>query len=91
VLARPAFLAPYVTRPRLVAFIGVGIGMFSGSGSVAISMLLTSLAYWIRTESDHKEESRPSDHPWPYDAAVGLAVLLTLYMMIELRGALPLV
>jgi len=35
--------------------------------------------------------SHPSDHTWPYDAAVGLAVLVTLYMMIELRGALPLV
>ena len=91
VRVRPAVLAPYVTRPRLVAFIGFGIGMFSGSGWVATTMLLTSLAYWIRTDSDHTEVSRPSDHPWPYDAAVGLAVLLTLYMMIELRGALPLV
>ena len=37
---------------------------------------------------------RPSDqsrsHPtWPYEAAFGLAVLLTLFTMIELRGALP--
>lgn len=89
--ARPAFLASYITRPRLVAFIGLGIGMFSGSLWVATSMLLTSLAYWIRSDSDRIEMSRPSDHSWPYDAAVGLAVLVTLYMMIELRGALPLV
>ena len=91
VLARPALLASYITRPRLLALVGLGIGMFSGSAWVATTMLLTSLGYWIRTESNHTEVSHPSDHRWPYDAAVGLAVLLTLYMMIELRGALPLV
>ena len=85
---RPILLPSYVTRPFVLALIGLGIGMFSGSSWVATVMLLTSLAYWLRSDSD-SEASRSSYGPWPYEAALSLAVLLTLYTMIELRGALP--
>lgn len=88
---RPDSLPSYVTRPLVVAWIGFGLGMFSGSFWVSTSTLLTSLAYWIRTDSDNSEASHPSYRPWPYEAAFGLAVVLTLYLMIELRGVLPLV
>ena len=86
---QPVLLSSYVTRPLVLALIGLGIGMFSGSAWVAIIMLLTSMAYWIRHDFSASEASSTSHRPWPYEAAFGLAVLLTLYTMIELRGALP--
>jgi hypothetical protein len=86
---QPVLLPSYVTRPLVLALIGLGIGMFSGSAWVAIIILLTSMAYWIRHDSSASEANSTSHRPWPYEAAVGLAVVLTLYTMIELRGALP--
>lgn len=86
---QPVLLSSYVTRPLVLALIGLGIGMFSGSAWVAIIILLTSMAYWIRHDFSASEASSTSHRPWPYEAAFGLAVLLTLYTMIELRGALP--
>ncbi|HEX8750994.1 MAG TPA: phosphatase PAP2 family protein [Nitrospira sp.] len=91
VFVRPDSLPSYVTRRLVVALIGFGLGMFSGSFWVSTSMLLTSLAYWIRTDSDNAEANHPSCAPWPYEAAFVLTVLLTLYLMVELRGVLPLV
>jgi membrane-associated phospholipid phosphatase len=85
---QPLLLPSYVTRPIMVSFIGLGIGMFSGSTSVTIIMLLTCLAHWIRHVFEN-DASLMSPRPWPHEAAVGLAVLLTLFTMVELRGALP--
>jgi hypothetical protein len=85
---QPLLLPSYLTRPLLLSFIGLGIGMFSGSLSVTIIMLLTFLGHWIRDVFEN-ETSLTSQRPWSYEAALGLAVLLTFYTMVELRGALP--
>jgi membrane-associated phospholipid phosphatase len=82
-------LPSYVTRPLGLALIGLGIGMFTGSPWVASVMLLTSLAYWVRKASENSDAICMSHPPWPYEAAFGIAVILSLYTMIELRGVLP--
>jgi hypothetical protein len=51
--------------------------------------LLVWLAYWLNTDFSGRATKAGSHPPWPYEAAFGLAVLLTLFTMIELRGALP--
>jgi hypothetical protein len=72
----------------VLIFVGLGVGMFSGSLSVMLILLLTCAAHWIRSVSEH-DASTPCHHPWPHEAAFGLAVLVMLYTMIELRGVLP--
>jgi hypothetical protein len=75
-------------RPLVLVFVGLGVGMFSGSPSVTIILLLTCAAHWIRSVSEDSASTR-CHHPWPHEAAFGLAVLLMLYTMIEMRGVLP--
>ncbi len=86
---RPAMLPAYVTKLGAAALMGLGIAMYSGSLWVATVMLLAWLAHWLHS-SIGVQTTKPGSHPtWPYEAALGLAVLLTLFTMIELRGALP--
>jgi membrane-associated phospholipid phosphatase len=82
-------LPTYVTRQLVLAIIGFGIGMFSGEPWVATIILFACLAHWLRPDSSQREASSVCPRPWQHEAAVGLAVVLTLYAMSELRGALP--
>jgi undecaprenyl-diphosphatase len=89
VRVKPGMLPAYITRRTAVAMMGVGIAMCSASMWVATVIFLVCLAHWL-----HRPDSMQSDvtavHPaWPHEAALGLAVLLTLYTMNELRGVLP--
>ena len=86
---RPAILPASFTKMGAVALMGLGIAMCSESLWVATVILLVCLAHWLNMDS-RVQASEAGAHPaWPYEAAFGLAVLLTLLTMIELRGALP--
>ena len=86
---RPALLPASFTKMGAVALMGLGIAMCSESLWVAAVIVLVCLAQWLNIEVRVKG-NEPGTHPaWPYEAAFGLAVLLTLLTMIELRGALP--
>jgi hypothetical protein len=72
-----------------VTVMGLGIAMCSESLWVTTVILLVCLAHWLNRDfTDHAPISTART-TWPYEAAFGLAVLLTLFTMIELRGALP--
>ena len=86
---RPAMLPASITRRGAMAVMGLGIAMCSGSMWVATVVFLVCLAHWL-----HWDETIQADEPlarpaWSHEAALGLAVLLTLYTMNELRGVLP--
>lgn len=88
-LLRPAWRRPYLTSSVLRGLIVCGVGMFSGSLWVATTVGLAWLAYWLQTEStDNKEKAAPV-HLWMKETAFGIAVLVALYWLSELRGALP--
>ena len=72
----------HLIRPLLLVFVGLGIGMFSGSPFVTLILLLTCAAHWIRSVSENNATA-PNYHHWPHETAFGLAVLLMLYTMIE--------
>ena len=86
--ARPAVLPAWLTTSGAVATMGVGIAMSSESVWVAMVILLVWLAYWLHPQKRNQEGETVSS--WPSEAAFGLGVLLTLWTMMELRGALPL-
>ena len=86
---RPDVLPASLTTMGAVALIGLGIALCSESLWVATVILLVWLAYWLSTDSRGRATQAGSHPPWPYEAAFGLAVLLTLFTMIELRGVLP--
>jgi hypothetical protein len=85
----PAAVTPYLKRRGAVAVMGFGLAVYSGSMWVVTVVLLVCLAHWLRTDdSIHVDQVTP--HPTlPHEAAFGLAVLLMLYTVIELRGVLP--
>jgi undecaprenyl-diphosphatase len=87
---KPAFRSSYFTRSLARTLIGLGIGMFTGSVWVATTVLLVCLAFWLRSDVTEPDTTAPPRRLWVQEAAFGLAVLLTLYAMFELRGALPL-
>jgi undecaprenyl-diphosphatase len=86
---RPDVLPASLTTMGIVALIGFGVALCSESLWVATVILLVCLAYWLNTEYNDQATTIGSHPPWPYEAAFGLAVLLTIFTMIELRGALP--
>jgi undecaprenyl-diphosphatase len=86
---RRSLFPMYFTRMAAVAVMGLGIAMCAESLLVATVILLVWLAHWLEREV-RAQTSEPGSHPaWPYEAAFGLALLLTLFTMIELRGVLP--
>jgi membrane-associated phospholipid phosphatase len=88
-VTRPHVVPAFFTRPLAQGLIGFGLGMFTGSVWVSVTVLLVCVAYWLRPEV-REEEAVPSRRiPWLREAVFSLAVLLALYAMIELRGALP--
>jgi undecaprenyl-diphosphatase len=86
---RPDMLSAYITRRGAVATMGLGIAMCSGSMWVATVVLLVCLAHWLQRHEGRQTDVSPVHPAWPHEAAFGLAVLLTLYTMNELRGVLP--
>jgi undecaprenyl-diphosphatase len=84
---RPVLLPGPLTRTGVLGAMGLGIAMASGSLWVAAVMVLLWLSHWLRPEqtTDGTEAARV----WSSETAFGLAVLLTLLTMMELRGALP--
>ena len=86
---RPTMLPSYMTRRRALAVMGLGIAMCSGSLWVATVVFLVCLAHCLRTDEKIQADDPVSQPAWSHEAAFGLAVLLTLYTMNELRGALP--
>lgn len=88
-MVRPAVRSVYVTRPLARLLIGVGIGLFTGSLLVTTTVLLVCIAGWLRRESTGQDAAVEPGLGWRREAAFGLAALLTLYAMSELRGALP--
>ncbi len=87
---RPAALPGYLTKTIILALVGIGLGLFSGSLLVTAVILLVCLAYWLRVDSTERAAGPVSHSTGAREAALGLAALLMLYTMIELRGALPL-
>ena len=83
---RPLLLPPPLTKTAALGLMGLGIAMCSGSVWVTAVIVLVWLAHWLRPEPRAHRIDAPD--AWPSDAAFGLAVLLTLLTMIELRGAL---
>lgn len=86
---RPALLPASFTKMGAVTLMGLGIAMCSGSLWVATVIILVCLAHWLNKDFRDTTVEPTSQLIWPYEAAFGLAVLLTLFTMIELRGALP--
>jgi hypothetical protein len=68
---------------------GLGIAMCSGSLWVATVVVLVCLAHCLRTDEKIQADDPVSQPAWSHETAFGLAVLVTLYTMNELRGALP--
>jgi membrane-associated phospholipid phosphatase len=85
---RPALLPASFMQMGAVALMGLGIAMCSESLWVATVILLVCLAYWLNMDFRVQASEAGSHRAWPYEAAFGLAILLTLLTMIELRGAL---
>jgi membrane-associated phospholipid phosphatase len=86
---RPALFPTRVARAVVLALIGLALGMCSGSVWVTTVLLLAGFAHWLR--AGHQGRPDETSHwPWFREVALGLAVLLSLYTMLELRGALPL-
>jgi len=85
---RPAMRPAWLTAMGAVAVIGIGIAMSSLSVWVAMVIALVWLGHWLDPEQRDHEGEKASN--WPFEAALGLGVLLTLFTMLELRGALPL-
>lgn len=86
---RPALFPIRATRAVILALIGLGLGMCSGSVWVTAVALLTGFAHWLRAGRQGRPDE-PPHFPWYREAALGLGLLLSLYTMLELRGALPL-
>jgi len=86
---RPALFPIRATRAVILALIGLGLGMCSGSVWVTTVALLTGFAHWLRAGRQGRPDE-PPHFPWYREAALGLGLLLSLYTMLELRGALPL-
>jgi membrane-associated phospholipid phosphatase len=86
---RPTMLPSYMTRRRALAVMGLGIAMCSGSLWVAAVVFLVCLAHCLVTGDQIRVDGPIAQPAWSHEAAFGLAVLLTLYTMNELRGALP--
>jgi membrane-associated phospholipid phosphatase len=89
VRVRPTVLPGQVTRMGAVALMGLGVAMCSGSFWVATVILLLCIAYWLRVDDGLPAAEPGAASAWPSEAAFGLAVLLTLFTIIELRGVLP--
>lgn len=86
---RPGLLPASLMKMGAVTLMGLGIAMCSGSQWVATVIVLVCLAHWLNTDFQDATVEPTPQLTWPYEAAFGLAVLLTLFTMIELRGALP--
>jgi len=86
---RPDMLPTSLTTMGAVALIGLGVALCSVSLWVAAVILLVCLAYWLNAQYNGQATTIGSHPPWPSEAAFGLAVLLTIFTMIELRGVLP--
>jgi membrane-associated phospholipid phosphatase len=86
---RPALFPIRATRAVVLALIGLGLGMCSGSVWVTTVALLTGFAHGLRAGRQGRPDE-PPHFPWYREAALGLGLLLSLYTMLELRGALPL-
>jgi membrane-associated phospholipid phosphatase len=86
---RPEMLPASFTKMGAVTVMGLGIAMCSESLWVATVILLVCLAHWLNTDFTGQAPTPGTPMAWPYEAAFGLAVLLTLFTMIELRGTLP--
>jgi undecaprenyl-diphosphatase len=84
---RPALFPIHATRAVILALIGLGLGMCSGSVWVTTVALLTGFAHWLRAGRQGRPDE-PPHFPWYREAALGLGLLLSLYTMLELRGAL---
>ena len=84
----PTWLSISVTQ----GLIGLGLGMTTGSLWVAATVLCVCLAHWLR--SYREVESASAIEPARYglllkEAAFVLAVLLALLLVVDLRGAMP--
>jgi membrane-associated phospholipid phosphatase len=86
---RPAALPGYLIKPIILILVGIGLGLFSGSLLVTAVILLVCLAYWLRVHPMGRGPGSVSHSTGAREAALGLAALLMLYTMIELRVALP--
>lgn len=85
----PGLLPTSLIKLGAVTLIGLGIAMCSGSLWVSTVIILVCLAYWLNRDFQEATVQPTSQLTWPYEAAFGLAVLLMLFTMIELRGVLP--
>ena len=90
-IVKPALRPDFLTQSRARGLIAFGLGMYTGSVWVAATVLLACIASWLRTDSTEQETAAGSHRFWIQEAAFGLGVLLALYTMSELRGALPMV
>lgn len=79
---------------RLVnSLIGLGFGMMTGSLLVTTAVLCASLGYWLRSRDEVQAAVAASVGEqagvWAKEALFATAVLLTLLIVIEFQGALP--
>ena len=88
-VTRLEVLPAFFTRPFAQSLIGFGIGMFTGSVWVSVTVLLVCAAYWLWPDVKREEAVPAVRTPWLRETMVGIAILLSLYAMTELRGALP--
>lgn len=88
-VVQPAIIPGWLTRPVVQGFMGVGLGCFSGSVWVAVTVLLACLAYWIRPQPKPETTGSSTFAKWLKEGAIVLGLLVGLYAMAELRGALP--
>lgn len=95
IVARPASLPSFFTRPAAQGLIGSGLGMFTGSVWVTVTVLLVCAAYWLRRQTGENSMvstgKTVSSSSILNEALLVLAVVLALVLGFELRGALPLV
>ena len=91
-VVKAAKAPPWLSMSATQSFIGLGLGMATGSLWVMATILCVCLAHWLR--SGWGVEAAATSEPARYgllikEAALVLAVLFGLLLVVDLRGALP--
>jgi len=82
-----------ISRRLVNCVIGLGFGMMTGSLLVATAVLCACLGYWLRSRDEAEAAvAAPVGETagvWAKEALFATAVLLTLLIVFEFQGALP--
>jgi membrane-associated phospholipid phosphatase len=91
---KAAKMPPWLSISATQRLIGLGLSMTTGSLWVTMTVLCVCLAHWLRSywKVGTVSAIEPARYGlWLKEAAFVLAVLLVLLLVVDLRGALPMV